>query len=116
MESHSELPLHSNNLKILANILGSTISSQVQRLLLHAVHSRGEALPLEWGTDKEIAFAHLSKVLAKVAEGKELAKQGLIVDGAKMKKQWDTKVEECVLGVNGEWLSTRIVRFPLFWG
>lgn len=113
MESHSELPLHSDNLKTLVNILGSTMSPQVQKLLIHAVHSRGEALPLEWGTDEKIAFSLLSKVLTKIAEIKELTKQELVVDGAEVKKEWDAKVEEYVLGENGEWLPTRIVRFPL---
>jgi len=98
---------------MLVNILGSEMSPQVQELLLHAVHSRSEALPLGWGTDEKIAFSLLSKVLAKVAETKELSKQELVVDGAEVKKQWAAKVEECVLGENGEWLPTRIVRFPL---
>ncbi|KAF8416498.1 beta-lactamase-like protein, partial [Tirmania nivea] len=111
LEPHSELPLHSDNLKILVNVLGPTISPQIQELLLHAVHSPGETLPLEWGTDEKIAFSLLSKVLAKVAETKKLTKQELIVDGADVKKQWDVKVEECVLGQNGEWLPTR-VSFP----
>ncbi|KAF8458006.1 hypothetical protein BGX38DRAFT_1265305 [Terfezia claveryi] len=111
LESHSELPLHSDNLKMLVNILGSTMSPQVKELLLHAVHSRSEALSLGWGTDEKIAFSILSKVLAKVAETKELSMKKLIVDGAEVKKEWDAKVEECVLGENGEWLPTR-VSFP----
>jgi len=113
VESHSELPLHSGNLKMLVNILGSAISPQVQELLLHAVHSRGEALPLGWGTDEKIAFSLLSKVLAKVAETEDLAKKELIVDSAEMKKQWDAKVEERILGENGEWLPARVVCFLL---
>ena len=96
---------------MLVNILGSAVSPQVQELLLHAVHSRGEVLPLGWGADENIAFSLLGKVLAKVAETKELAKKELIVDGAEVKKQWDAKVEECILGKNGDWLPTRIVCF-----
>lgn len=111
LESHSELPLHSDNLKMVVNIIGSTMSPQVKELLLHAVHSRSEALSLGWGTDEKIAFSILSKVLTKVAETKELSMKELIVDGAEVKKEWDAKVEDCVLGENGEWLPTR-VSFP----
>ena len=86
------------------------MSPKILELLHHASHSRNEALPLEWGTEDKIAFSMLSGVLSKVIESKATIKQEeLVIDSSEVKKQWDTKVEEYVLGDNGEWLPTRIV-------
>lgn len=109
MESHNELPLNNDNLRLLVQILGSKLSPQVQELLLHASHSAGEKLPLEWGTEEKIAFSLLSEVLSKAAAAKESNENKLVVDGIEVKRQWDAKLEGSILGENGEWLPTRIV-------
>ncbi|KAF8474289.1 hypothetical protein BDZ91DRAFT_713996 [Kalaharituber pfeilii] len=111
LESHSELSLANDNLKLLLGILGSQVSSKVQELLVWASHSRGEALSLDGDVDEKITFTLLSEVLTKIAETKQSQKHEPSFNEAEIKRQWDSKIEEHIVGENGEFLPTRI-SFP----